>query len=341
MAILFVDGCGEGYTTTELSVRWDTIGGTPIVQALQGRNEGSAIRCNLTTSFFEENVASLTRYMMGTAVRVENLSTTTDIFKFKEGAVVHVIVRLTATGAIEVLNGDATQLGISVAGKVLVGSWAYLEVDVTIDNSAGIVVVNLDGLQLLNLTAKDTRNGGTLGEVDNIRWTGSTDVAFFDDVYVLDATGTSPQNALLGDVGVDISLPISDSTKLDFPEVFPVAPTTHFDKVGELIPDNNLSYVKSSDALDIDRYKIAALPIIAGPGTIYTVQVSVLARKDGAAARIITPLINPGVADAKGAVFPLPTTFAYTKAVFDKDPDTGVAWVLANLEASEIGVELT
>jgi hypothetical protein len=88
---------------------------------------------------------------------------------------------------------------------------------VTFHGSTGVVTVNLDGVQIINITGQNTAPSGTAqadGIVLAVRGGGGNaqTICEFDNIYVLDNTGAAPLNAILGQPIVETTFSTSDST---------------------------------------------------------------------------------------------------------------------------------
>lgn len=120
-------------------------------------------------------------------------------FAGDSGATTHVTVKVAADGRVEVRrgNGAGTVIGTSVL-VLSVNVWHYMEVEVIVSDAGGVVVVRVDNVEYLNLTAVDTKNGGTLTTVSTVAL-GQFNGANYDDFYFCDGTGAAPYNTFLGD----------------------------------------------------------------------------------------------------------------------------------------------
>lgn len=341
MSLIYTNSCGDHYATVNVPQRWTTVVGTPTVVAAAGRRALNAISLGSHVVEVEQTIPGLATYVCGVAFRQPTL-VTNDLMTFKEGATDHVIIRVTPTGAIEVLRGDLTQLGISAAGIVFAGFYNYLEVLCTVDGAAGVVTVNLNNVNLLSLTSQDTDNGGAVPEINAIQFQGGNPSGtFIDDVYINDTVGAAPQNGIMGDTRIESLVPVADGAVLDFPVLEPVTPTTHFDKVNDLVPDDAVTFVGSEDAADVDVYDMQTLSDPGGSSAIYGVNVLLYARKDKVTAKSIRPIIRQGGTNYQGAINPLDTPFDYFSEIFQQDPDTGPAdWTETGVNTAEIGAEV-
>ncbi len=339
MSLVYLDCCGDFYSTAELSKRWDVVSGTPTVGPTIGRRDGGGILLSATSARLEKQYPALATMVAGIAFKLDSM-VATDLLTFREGSINHVVIRVTNTGAIEVLNGDGTQLAISSAGLVFAGFYSYLEATVTISNASGVVTVDLNSTNIHTLTSEDTQNGGT-AVTDNIEIEGSPGNLTIDDFYVLDTTGSAPQNTRLGDTAVWGILPQGDGTTNSFGTLKPSSPTTSFDKVDDPTPDDDATYVASGVALALELFDMADLPVPGGVSAIHGVQLNHLSRKDGITARIFTPKVRSGGTNYSGASAPLTTSYLYYRELWDDDPDTGPSlWTEAGVNAAEFGVEV-
>jgi len=202
-----------------------------------------------------------------------------------------------------------------------------------------VAEIKKDGVQILNLTSQDTQNGGA-GTIDTVRLQGSTDVIVFDDLYILNATGTAPQNTFLGDSRVDASTPLSDGTTTSIATVFPAAPATHFDKVDEIPPDGDSSYVSTSVSNELDLYNMTPLLSVEGATSIYGVQLNLYAKKDNEGGRQVLGKVRPTSTNFDGAVGTLITTYKYFFSLFDENPQTAADWTEAEKNAAQFGAEV-
>lgn len=340
MSLVYLDSCGDVYSTAQLSKRWDTITGSPTVSPLIGRRDSGGINLPTTGDRLGKNVPGLTEYCSGIAFKVDTL-VVTDLLTFREGITDHVIVRLTALGAIEVLRAPSTQLGITANALVFPGFFNYVEIRALIDGAAGTIDLQLNGTNLISLTSQNTDNGGAVPEIDNIEIEGSTGSLTIDDFYILDPnTGTAPQNDLLGDTSVWTLLPVIDGVTNDWPTLEPVTPTTSFDKVDDPTPDDDLSYVASDVVGSLELFDLATVPEPGGVSPIFGVQLNMYARKDATTSRTIKGKARSGGTNYDGANQPLNSAYDYLHELWDEDPDTSADWIEAGVNAAEFGVEV-
>jgi hypothetical protein len=315
MSLVYLDSCGDFYTTSDLSRRFDVVTGSPTVSNVAGRREGGGIILSGTGDRLQKNIPALTTYVVGIAFKLDTL-VATDILSFKEGST------------------------ITSAGLVFSGIYSYLEAKILVDNASGTIDIDLNGTNELTMNTQDTANGGT-PTIDNIEIEGSSGTLSIDDFYILNTVGAAPQNERLGDTRVDAVLPQADGATNNFPTLEPVTPTTSFDKVDDTAPDDDASYVGSDGSGDRELFDMADLPDPGGVSAIYSVQLNLLVRKDKTTARSVQGVVISDVTTDLGAVQATQSAYSYIREIWDEDPDTGPAdWTDAGVNAAEFGMDI-
>ena len=339
MSLVYLDSCGDVYTTSQLPKRWDVVTGSPTVSSSIGRRDSGGINLPTTGDRLQKNVPGLVEYGVGIAAKLDTL-VVTDLFTLREGTTDHIIVRLTALGAVEVLRAPSTQLGITANGFIFAGFFNYIEIRALIDGAAGTIELDLNGTNLISLTSQNTDNSGAVPEIDNIEIEGSAGSLTIDDFYIISVTGGAPQNDLLGDTAVWTILPIGDGTTNDWAVLEPATPTTSFDKVDDPTPDDDASYVASDVPAALELFDMATVPDPGGTSAIFGVQLNMYARKDATTTRLVKGKARVNSTNYNGANQPLVSAYDYLHEVWEDDPDTAVQWIESGINAAEFGVEI-
>lgn len=246
------------------------------------------------------------------------------------------------TWKLQVYRG-ATLIGET--GAFVPVSWHYLEFQFTVDPTGGTassIEIRVNTQVELNISSIDLADTGLAGaDVFEINCQGPT--LNFDDLYILDSTG-SINNDFLGDSVIEGRRPTADSTPLDwnlenggFGSV-----DEHWEALDATTCSGtvNTQYIWSDVVNDQDLLSFNALSFITGQ--IHCVQVMSDARLDAVGSREFKHLIR-----SNATIYsPGPNhTVASTNTqnffdVFEVDPDTGVKWTIAGVNAAEFGVEL-
>lgn len=242
------------------------------------------------------------------------------------------------------LRGDsAGHLTISRAGTVLgtstnvisVNTWYYIEIKITIHNTAGVIELRVNGTSTgwipstgsLNTrsTANNYATGIGIGGYASVKW---------DDLYMADITG-SYNNDFLGPQIVACLRPVAPGTYTQFTPNF----GPNFANVNEQYPDADLTFNADTVAGHIDTFAMADVPIASG--VVTAIQHVIYAKQDAGATRTMTPMQHTGSGDTAGpTTFTLGTSYQYLLDCRDANPDTGVPFTIAGINAAEFGYKL-
>ena len=139
---------------------------------------------------------------------------------------------------------------------------------------------------------------------------------------------------------MDALFPTADGTTTTFATTFPASPTTHWDKVDETSPDGDTSYNESSTPGELDLVTLANLPAISGGGSVKGIQINIMSRKDDAGARSLREITRTAATNYTGDTVALATGYTTQEAVRQINPNTGVLWTEAAVDAIEVGYEV-
>jgi hypothetical protein len=327
---------------TGLAAKWP--GGNPgNLSMVAGRFGGQAVQCAASGTFVRDIQRSFTGIAavgVGVAVRFATFPSvdtgSSNLIAFLKGATWTFGLRVTSTGAIEANRMTSatgtTVLGTSAVGVILNNTWQYVELQLTISDTTGSVVVKVDGTTVLNLSAQDTNNA--VATVDTIHLgisinTGGLGAVQYDDFYLNDT------NATLGERKVETLYPTSDVAQ-GFARSTGAA---NFSLVNEAQVNGDTNYVQGSNVGDVDTYGIGDLS--NSPTTIDAVQVSAFAEKTDATARSIALQVKSGATTSDGANFALAASYAKLERLLLTDPNTSAAWAAAGVNALQGGPKVT
>lgn len=255
------------------------------------------------------------------------------ILLLKDGSGVHMEIRRNPGLAVmEVLILGVVQAPTFTMSLSL---WHRIEIKLTVDNAAGVVEVRLDDDVVFTASGIDTQVGSN-AFTDTVDLQCGTTTAHnmnYDDITFNDDQG-SFNTGFLGDVRIETLRPTSAGFVTDF------TPSTgsNWENVDDLTgPDGDTTFNETSTATDQDLYNISNLT-----GTVDNIKAVVIratARKDDAGARTIQLLSRTGGVTDVGATQTLLTSYSNFDEIHEVDPDTGVAWIPAGVNGSEIGLE--
>lgn len=285
-------------------------------------NAGYAIQRTLTTP--------VSAFSMGFAFRTSSLAIAPWMLHLLNAGTYQVGLQVNTLGAViagrHTAANSATALGTSANGVIAANTWHYIEVEVEISDTVGVFKVYVDGVQVLNLTSQDTRNG-TPTTVDTI-FLGLTSASNyngytvdFDDVYFND-TSTK-----LGERRVETLYPSADVAQ-GFARS---TGSTNYTLVDEAQVNGDTDYVQGSSVGDTDTYDFANLS--STPTTINAVQINAFAEKTDAASRSIYLQAVSGATTSDGSAYALAASYGKFERLLTADPNGGGAWSGASVNA--------
>ncbi len=329
MATVLVEGF-DHYTLGQQGIKfWNGF----IFAMVPGRGfGGQAIQVIANNDVWKQLPASYSTVIAGAALWIASPS----LGHTLDGAIM--VLRSNGVPVANLLMGPDQRLYIQDnANRVIAGgttvvpfnSWFYVELK---------IVVGLTGSGELHLNggseiASTTGNFGT-ADINQILFEMPSTLSgmLVDDVVVLDASGSAPQNDFIGDVRIVTLFPVADATYTDWT---PKTGTDHFAMVDEHIIDGDGSYVKDANAGDKDSYLLDTFL----SGTIFSAQLNIGARKGDASLRQIAPLIRQAGTDHVGSTVTLSSDYSFYSTRYDNDM-LGAPWLAATINANEWGQEL-
>ena len=292
-----------------------------------GRFSGS--KCltiaNRTASY---SLAANARYTFGFAWKCSNASTAAALFRFDDSGTVQDSLVYNGDGTFSVRRVSSTVLGTTANLGILTDVWYYLEIDITIHDTAGAYELRVNGVSVLSDSSVDTRNGGSgTCNTATLIW-GTTGSCSYDDGYA--ASGSS---SFQGEIRVVTQVPTGDGADQDWD---PSSGSDGYAMVDEIPEDGDTTYISSGTGGDKDTFTFPALGL---SGTVLAVQTVAVARKDDSGSRSIKSVVRSGGTDYAGSSHALSTSYAAYPDIWTTDPDTSSAWDVAGVDAAEYGVE--
>lgn len=300
-----------------------------------GRFDGQAARLNGNTNTNKALPSTYTTLICGLAFKLTTAASSGNFFAIRTAAAGNILTLNTdASGHLVVKNNGGTT--IATGTTVLVaGSWYYLEVKLFINTgtpASGTVEVHLNGATEIASTAGNfgsTAAGnlllgttGTSSAADQVSW---------DDIYVLDTTGSAPRNTFLGDVRIETIYPNGAG---NYTQWTPDS-GSNYARVNEAQADGDTSYVSDSTVGHRDSY---AFGNIDAGATVYGVQTNLYARKDDAATRQVAPFIRQSSTDYDGTTVTLGSNYTVYSQLYNQDP-TSADWTPTTVNADEFGIK--
>lgn len=331
MALRFVDGFDHYSLPSQLSMKYQTLSISDAT-FMAGRRAGSQALLFRSAEWIAVTLDNQTTWVVGMAVYFVGNGTEAIVRFYDTAGDVQASVVVQTNGTIRLYRGTTnTSLAISDLSFNL-NTWYYLEVKINIADSGGLFEARVNEQVWVTFTG-DTKQTSIVGASRVILYGRAADNAI-DDLYICDGTGSS-NNDYLGDCRVDTIYPNGTGAHSDFA---PQGSGTNWENVDETLMDEDSSYNHSNTIGNKDSFAFTNLPAITG--TIFGVQACLGTRKDDAGVRVVRPLTRIDGTDYEGGDQYLPSSFIFTRHIWEQNPDTSSAWVQADIDDAEFGYKI-
>lgn len=246
------------------------------------------------------------------------------------------------------LNSYGTSLtlvgALSAGGTIVAGSYSYIEALVTVSTSVGVVTAYVNGTQVINNTGLDTQT--TTNAWTNAIYLGSSNTTgggtnqYFDDLYMLDMTGSSPFNTFLGPGRIQTDGPSADSATSGLNAWSYTTPPGNDYGCCANIPPNSTEYCYDANVGDRMSFRFPSLSSskVIALNTWFNVEL------DAAGTRTIVPIFRNNSVDQVGpSPISLASGYTYYNQPSTIDPNTGSPWASGTVAAAggcEIGLKV-
>lgn len=237
---------------------------------------------------------------------------------------------------------------LATGGDMLrVGVFDYAEFLWTIHASAGMVAFrpNADPLREVIVTGINT-----LGVLGGTGWSGVGvgasigSLLYYDDFVVGDTAGAAPWNTWLGNVQVEWLEQNGPGSVTDWLTL--VGAATQWQATLDAAapgPDDAASYIADDAAGTVSTFTIAEPGAVVGVD-VFGLQVTMCGATVTPGSRAVAAVVREGGVNYPGDDLYLtsgPDNFAMVQQMFQANPATGLQWAMAEVQADEIGVELS
>ena len=281
------------------------------------------------------NLGGLSTIYFACYLKCEAIASSSVIVSFGEGTAgsgtAHITFTRDVNGAISCRRGTGTGTVLfSFDASDIHHKWVHFAVKLVIDETAGAVVVEINGDERANETTLDTRNGGTSGIIDYFRFEGYFSITRLAAPIFWSDTGDSP-TAFFGLHRVFTIRPDGDSS-VQFTRL---SGTTNWEMVDEDEYDDDTSYNESSTSTNKDRLTCGSLPTTAN--TVYSVQAKAMATDpDATPTESIQVGVNSGT-ESLGSSKSLSGSYELWEGGLETvDPNTAAAWTVANVNNTDL-----
>ena len=242
---------------------------------------------------------------------------------------------LVGGGTLTLLSGSS----LSAAGAIVANSYCYIELVVTI-GSSGSAQVWVNGAEVINFTGNTQQTANAWANRFYLGSSSGSNSMYFDDVYMLDTTGTAPLNARLGPVRVQTDGPNADSATGGLNAWAYTTPQgTDYGNAAN-IPANASQYNYDANVGDRMSFKFPSI----STAKVWFLNTWYSAEEDAAGTRTVVPIYRNNSIDQVGpTAVSLGSTFTYYNQPSTIDPNTGNLWEQGTVAAAggcEIGLKV-
>jgi len=266
------------------------------------------------------------------------------VIQFADSDGLPILTVYVASGTLNVRLGNSltngTKLGFANA-LMTTKVWHYIECKVKFDTAAGgSIVLHVDEEEVMNVSSVVTSTSDIRPSMICVGGGTQSNDFRVDDIYICDDLGTV-NNTFLGDVRIERLSPSGAGTTTDFTP----SAGANWDAVdditsGEILRDDDTTYVESKVAGIKDTYAFTTSATTT-PAEIVAVSVKSNVRKTDAGSRTFVHVAKApeGDEDDSAALYPS-VTYRYMESVFETDPNSGVAWLIADVNTAEFGYKV-
>jgi len=335
MSIVFADPGGGFYSTTAQATAgyWAALSATIKTSGLPSGNiESTALQ--ISNAGGTITVPSAVSYTLGFRFCSASSYSAQSLVTFRDPSN-NAQVNFSTTSAGEILVGrggfGGTTLGTSSSAVTLSQNvWSYVELQATIDSSAGTVGVRINGTSVLALTGQNTKGSGSSTDIGNLL-VGSNLTSYWQDIYVTSATG-SYNTGYLGDVEMPILLADANGSYTDWT---PNSEADIYECVNAATPTDSTVY--ASDSTPGDRFAVS-YPTTALTTNIVGVGHASRMNKSTSGTRTVSQVITSGGVDQVQSAQSLNTSYTYYLSYSETDPNTDAPWTQAGVNAIQSGL---
>lgn len=267
------------------------------------------------------------------------------VYDAEGGVDLQMNARFTETGVIRIFRGDpdvpANLVATTPADSFHFDEWIWLECKVKIHPTDGLFEIRVNTVVKASFIG-DTNVGTPVLSLapgwDTLVWTNgainsiTTDI-FWDDVYLLDDTGAHNTD-YLGNVRVNAQFAVAPGDLTQFGRVG--AATSNWDAVNDTAL-TDAQYVYDGTAGEMDLYTMN--PNVTAQN-IFGVQIRGAYRQDDSTQMIARNILKTGGTIYEGSDHYLSGSYRYYRDVWELNPNTGVGWTSANLNAIQAGTKV-
>lgn len=249
----------------------------------------------------------------------------------------HVSIVPTGTNQLVFRCRGATTIA-TINGGYVVGQWHYLEWRIKLHDTLGHMSAKIDGVEVMNQSGIDTKNAGTKTVFDSffIGLTNGSGEWTIDDLIFIDPNSGTINTGFIGDAAVE-TLFVSGDGDVNNGVGSDGNSVDNYALVDEASP-SFADYVHLPNVGDKELYQLANS--VRSNGVVHGVHISSYMQNSDSGARGAGTILKSGTTTTTPADEALGSAAILSKLVKDINPDTGLRWTLAEINALQVGVQV-
>jgi hypothetical protein len=330
VALVFVDSF-QHYSTAQLNRKYTNADGAAI-QSTGGRANGPCLNLGYT-DYVQKSLAPLATYIIGFRLYLPDVvpGGARPLLKIMDTSSDQITFDL--NNNFIVAKRTTTELAVSNSA-LSINTWYYVEFKVTVDNSAGVCVVNVNGDEWMNATSLDTQTTGT-ARINNIQLVGGITNQLICDLYVASTTGGTVTD-FIGPQRVDARFFTADGALSDWTRS---TGSTNYGLVDDNPANDDTDYLSSSTVGHQFTVKTTSLGYT--PTVINGVQLVATAKKSDAGTLGLKRLMRTGGTNYTATLDSVDLTYTGITEVLETNPATSSAFTQSDIETDcEWGLEV-
>lgn len=343
MALLWIEGF-ESFGTTNgnnpvgLQAKYDNCNADSNFTIQAGRVAGKSMRFPSTGSGLMGKTVSpsgASTLIVGFGFFQDAFTASNIVFRFWDGASVQGALEMRTDGTFKYYRGNGSTLLGTTSGSISASTWTYVEIKVTFHGSTGTVDIWFDGSNVLSLTGQNTSQSGN-AFATGVMWQWSpfsADHTTYDDIYVLDGTG-SINNARLGARIIKMIVPASDAGTNQFT---PDSGSNHYDRLTEN-PQDTTSYLEDDTTGHRELFGMGVLQL----ATVAGLQMNVVGKvTDNTVYSLKNSIHTGGGTDSDDAAQSMAdANYQTLSRVVETNPETSALWTPFQINSAQFGFKV-
>lgn len=336
MALRFMDGFDhyQPNSDNDLLAKWSSRSNT-VSAPVSGRLGGQAMQ--LTDRNVTKIIDAQGTWIVGFAVRfVTSVATSSNsFFELQDGGTCQVGL-LVNSGKISIhRNGSIIATGTKTLSPNV---WYFVEFKATINSSGGTAECRLDGVVEVSYSGDTNSTANNTADRIYLQDTTNQPGTYFDDLYVLDGTGSSPYQDYLGDCRIETIFPNGNGNSSQFTGSDGNSTDNYLLVDDTTDADDDSTYVETSTVNNKDTYTYGDLASTSG--TVYAVAVNPWWRKTDAGTRQACTVARTSGTEVDSGNVTLATGYTLYQNIRTTKPGGG-SWTISDVNASEFGIKVT